>query len=216
MLEAHTKSDKIRKFFLVTGLLLGWFALIGQFYLIIVNRTASVPETVIRYFSYFTILSNIMVALSFTLPLMGRSSAIAGFFSRPSTLTGVVLYIVTTCIVYNTILRPLSDFSGLQLVVDELLHTVIPVFFLLYWLFFVPKALLAWKNIWPWMIFPAVYCIYSLIRGEIAGFYPYPFLNADHLGYKQVFINCTVMVLLFGIVALVLVAVAKYIGRGAK
>ncbi len=42
------------------------------------------------------------------------------------------------------------------------------------------------------------------------------FFHAEHLGYRQVFLNCIGMVLLFGIFALLLVAVAKYIQRLAR
>ena len=115
MLQAQTKSNKIALVFLITGALLGWFALIAQFYLIIINKTASVSETIIRYFSFFTILSNIMVALCFTLPLISRYSSLGKFFSKPTILAAVALYIGTTGIVYNTILRPLANFHGLQL-----------------------------------------------------------------------------------------------------
>lgn len=216
MEQRYMKSGKISQAFLITGALLTWFALIAQFVLIIVNRTAAVPETIVRYFSFFTILSNIMVALCFTWPLINPESSPGRFWSKPVTLTAVALYIGATGVVYNTILRPLADFEGLQLVVDELLHLIIPVLFLLYWLLFVPKASLGWKNIGLWMIFPAVYCIYSLVRGAIVGYYPYPFFNADHLGYQQVLINCAGMVMLFGITAVVLVAIAKGMGKYSR
>jgi hypothetical protein len=38
-----------------------------------------------------------------------------------------------------------------------------------------------------WLIFPAVYLVYSLVRGPIADWYPYPFLDPDHGdGYANV------------------------------
>jgi hypothetical protein len=213
MLQAHPKSATISQFFLITGTLLVWFALIAQFYLIIINRTASVPETIVRFFSFFTILSNIMVALCFTLPLVRPHSSLARFFSKPSVAAAVALYIGVTCVIYNTILRPLADFNGLQLVVDELLHLIDPIWFLAYWLLLVPKASLAWKNLGPWMIFPAVYCVYSLVRGAMVGYYPYPFFNAGRLGYQQVLINCGGMVLLFEVTAIALIAIARRMAR---
>ena len=44
-----------------------WFAVLAQFYLIIENRVAPVTETIIRFFSFFTILTNILVAVYFTI-----------------------------------------------------------------------------------------------------------------------------------------------------
>ena len=50
----------------IAGFLLGWIAIIGQFILLIQNRQADIPETIIRFFSFFSILSNILAALYFT------------------------------------------------------------------------------------------------------------------------------------------------------
>ena len=83
---------------------LGWFALIAQFYLIIVNRTASIPETIIRYFSFFTILTNLLVAVCFT-SFLNKKQKSSAFFSKITTLTAITVYILIVGIVYNVILR---------------------------------------------------------------------------------------------------------------
>ena len=44
----------------VFGLIIGWFAIITQFILMIENKQADILETVFRFFSFFTILTNIM------------------------------------------------------------------------------------------------------------------------------------------------------------
>ncbi len=46
--------------------LIGWFAIIAQFGLMIENRVSSIPETIIRFFSFFTIITNTLVAIYFT------------------------------------------------------------------------------------------------------------------------------------------------------
>ncbi|MFT3945398.1 MAG: Pr6Pr family membrane protein [Agriterribacter sp.] len=51
----------------------GWLAVILQFYLMVENRTASVTETVIRFFSFFTILTNTLVAIAFSVQALGKS-----------------------------------------------------------------------------------------------------------------------------------------------
>ena len=51
------------------GALLGWFALVPELYLMLVQSPAgalAMVVTVITYFSFFTILTNILVALVFT------------------------------------------------------------------------------------------------------------------------------------------------------
>ncbi|MES1159399.1 MAG: Pr6Pr family membrane protein, partial [Bacteroidota bacterium] len=114
--------------------LTGWIAVVLQFYLILLNRDASVVETVVRFFSFFTILTNILVALCCTSLLAGsagRRGQESRFFSKPSTLTATAVYITIVGLVYNIVLRILWEPQGLQLWVDEWLHSVIPSLFLL-------------------------------------------------------------------------------------
>jgi len=200
--------------FLTIGTALGWFAIIFQFYLIIVNRIASIPETIIRFFNFFTILTNILVALCFTFLLLKPGSKWGRFFARPTVLTALTAYIAVVGIIYNVILRFLWSPQGLQLIVDELLHTVIPIWFILYWFIFVPKETLKW-NILPWLIYPLIYCVYSLIRGAIFEFYPYPFIDVSVLGYNKVFINIVALVIVFLVTSLLLVGISKLIKRAA-
>jgi hypothetical protein len=209
MPERSENFLRIRRVWLILGAVLVWFAVIAQFYLLIINRKTPIPEAIIRFFSYFTILTNILVALSFTAPLISPRSRAGNFFMRPATLTAITVYISVVGIIYNVVLRALWQPEGLQLLVDELLHTIIPIFFILYWLFFVHKSDIRWKSVWSWLLYPALYCIYALVRGSFSGFYPYPFINVDVLGYGKVFINIVFIVILFLLLSFVLVYLVK-------
>jgi hypothetical protein len=202
-------SPKVQLIFLIIGTVLGWFAVVFQLYLSIVNRITLVPETIVRFFSYFTILVNILVALCFTFNLLRSESTQGRFFARPGVQTALAVYIAVVGLTYNVVLRSLWSPQGLQYIVDELLHSILPVWFILYWLLFVPKQSLTWKDVFPWMIFPAVYCVYTLLRGSIGGFYPYPFMDVHVLGYQQVFFNVGGMIVLFLIISLLLVGIGK-------
>ena len=188
---------------------LGWFALISQFYLIMLNRIVSIPETIIRYFSFFTLLTNILVALCSTILLLIPLSRWGKFFSNRKTLTAITVYIVIVGFVYNLILRFLWKPEGLQQVVDELLHTLIPILFLLYWIASVPKSELKWKDVLVWLLYPLIYVLYILLRGAMSGFYPYPFINVIDLGYNNVAINICLIASAFLFLSLLLVAIAK-------
>ena len=61
---------KLPTFYLAVIVVIGWFALLAQLYLIIQNRVVSVGETIIRYFSFFTILTNLIVAVCVTVLLL--------------------------------------------------------------------------------------------------------------------------------------------------
>ena len=93
------------KTFAAIAAAIGWIALILQLYLIIINRTASIPETLLRYFGFFTILTNILVAVSLTMVYLKGISENGHFLTRPKTLTATAVYITIVGLVYNVILR---------------------------------------------------------------------------------------------------------------
>ena len=115
--------------------------------------------------------------------------------------------------VYNVILRFLWQPQGLQYVTDELLHTLIPLLFILFWFLYVPKNGLQYKNALPWLIYPLLYVVYTAIHGVITGFYPYPFVNVGELGYGKVLINSCGLLIAFLGLSLFLIAVAKFVSR---
>jgi len=98
-------------------------------------------------------------------------------------------------------------------VADELLHDVMPVLFVIYWWFCVPKGTLQWRNLWPWLLYPLVYFIYALVRGYFVGSYPYPFIEVDTLGYPQVFSNAVMVLVAFVVISLVVIAVDRWKGK---
>ena len=209
----ENQPTKAMQIFSAIGAITAWFAIVFQLYLLLLNRVTSVPEAIIRFFSFYTILTNILVALCFTLLWLKPDSRWGKYFSRPNVITAITVYITVVGITYNLILRHLWNPQGLQQVVDELLHLIIPVFFILYWFIFAPKAGLQWKNIFPWLIYPFVYLLYTLFRGAFFGFYPYPFLDVNVLGYSKVFLNSVGLFIAFLLLSLLLVAIAKRMDR---
>jgi hypothetical protein len=210
------KYDKANKVFLMTGIITGWFALIAQLYLSIVNSDIPVMESVIRYFSYFTILTNIMVVSCFTLLVFNFSKNEESFFLKPKVLAAVTVYISVVGIVYNLILRFTWQPKGLQHVVDELLHAFIPALFVLYWLIFAPKGSLKWTDPFAWLIYPFVYFVYTLARGRFSGFYPYPFVDVGGLGYNKVLLNSFLLLIVFLVLSLILVWIVKLAANRQK
>ena len=112
-------------------------------------------------------------------------------------------------------LQALWNPQGLQWVADVTLHYVTPALFLVDWLVFTPKGTLRTKAVAGWLIFPLGFGIYSLARGPISGFYPYPFLNAGTLGYAKVLTNMAAMSAFFLAVGWVLVLLDRLLHRRA-
>lgn len=179
--------------------ILCWFTVILQLVLIVVNRQASIVETLIRYFTFFTILSNILVAFVFTAESL--QSNLLKFFARSNTQVAIAVYIFVVGFVYNTILRFIWQPKGWDKVADELLHLVIPIVYILFWYFKFPKQTINYKSIFGWLLFPMIYIIVVMIRGYFSNYYPYPFLNVSDLGIKKVLYNATYMTLFFVIVS---------------
>jgi hypothetical protein len=206
-------SENTIRSFATIGAAIGWLAIILQLYLIIVNRTASIPETIVRFFSFFTILTNILVAVCFTTVSLHSSDRRKYFFSKPTTLSAVTIYIVVVGIVYNIILRFLWNPQGLQRIADELLHSFIPIFFLVFWIVFVPKNGLQWRVTFNWLLYPLCYLLFVLLRGASSNFYPYPFINVNEIGYRTAIINSVVLCGVFLALSALLVAIAKKMGK---
>ncbi|WP_421890331.1 Pr6Pr family membrane protein [Marinoscillum sp.] len=174
---------------------LAWVAVLTQYFLMLENRVASVGETTIRFFSFFTILTNSLVAIYFTMIVLRHKKL--SILSKPGTLTAVTVYITIVGLVYQIVLRPVWEPTGVQLVVDELLHSLIPIVVIVCWYLFEDKSQLAYRQIPKWLIYPLVYLVYILIRGDSAGFYPYPFVDVESLGLSTVLMNAVGLIILF-------------------
>lgn len=147
-------------------------------------------SSIVNFFSYFTILTNALVAVCATTLLVGRSV-------KDNTLTAVTVYITIVGIVYNLVLRFIWDPQGLQKITDELLHSVNPVLFLVFWIAFVPKDQLKWSDAFLWLIYPLVYSVYTIIHGLISNWYPYPFIDPNLIGWNKVGVNSLLVLAAF-------------------
>ena len=171
---------------------LGWAGLGIQLYLIFIARLsveASLLGGLVSFFSYFTVLTNTLVATVLTCAVTPRESAARRWFLQPWVSSGVTVSIVVVGLAYSLLLRHLWHPEGWQFIADELLHDVMPLVFLGYWWFCVPKGTLRLWHLPVWLIYPLVYFAYALLRGDLLGAYAYPFIDVAVLGYPQVFIN---------------------------
>jgi hypothetical protein len=146
------------------------------------TSAAVVPPGVrlLRFFSYFTIQSNILVLVAAILLAVRRGRD--GTVWRVLQLDAL-LAIVITGIVYATILAPLVHLEGTAFLATVLLHYVSPWLFLAIWLLVGPRPRITWSTVAAAFLWPVAWIAYTLIHGAISGWYPYPFLNAATLGY---------------------------------
>lgn len=182
------------------------FSVVVQFYLLTVASGLDFPESVWRFFSFFTIITNLLVATAFCLLVAAPASALGKLWAKPVIMTALTVYMTFLAIIYHLLLRNLWNPQGLQWVNDLLLHTVNPLLLLLYWWFYVPKNTLKWHFPVYWLSYPSVYLIWVFFRGAVSGFYPYPFLNVAALGYAKTLLNIGFLsagLLVFGFIHLI-------------
>lgn len=135
-------------------------------------------------FSYFTIHSVVMVVLSvlaaLLLTALGRSEPVWLTVGRALATT----YMLVSGIVFALLLFNASLFDYLFLVPlsSKVLHFVLPVYAALDFLLAPGRNRLRWSALWISLVFPAVWGVYTFVRGELVGWYPYFFLDPHQVG----------------------------------
>ena len=203
----------MKRFFVLVISITGWFAVIAQLVLMYINRTTPVQEMIIRFFSFFTILTNILVSVYFTSLLLTATNSGGKNLTRTGSLTAVTVYITVVGLVYQVALRHIWHPEGIQMIVDELLHSIIPTMVILFWLFHERKRELNWKSIPAFLIYPLCYLAFILLRGSISGFYPYPFINVTELGWPETISNILILFGVFVILFFLFIGLGKLISK---
>ena len=146
--------------------------------------------------SYFTIWSNVVVAVTMTLlvrqPL--RSTALLRTLRLDS-----VLMITITAIVYAVLLAPSTEVVGWSRLTDPILHQVTPVVTVLVWLVHGPRGWITRRTALAALIIPVVWIAWVMLRGSVIGAYPYGFVNIAEYGVGPV-AGTLAGILVFGLV----------------
>ncbi|MCA9325442.1 Pr6Pr family membrane protein [Candidatus Saccharibacteria bacterium] len=150
--------------------------------------------SVINFFSFFTIQSNIFAAIV----LMASGLAMVPRWAIKSDVRfdylrgAATLYMTITGVIYILLLSHADVQTPLPWV-NAILHYVFPLVMLADWVAFPPKERIEFRPALWWLAYPLVYGIYSLLRGYFAHWYPYPFISVSQQGYLQVLINCVLV-----------------------
>ena len=99
------------------------------------------------------------------------------------------------------------------MIVDELLHTIIPFMVIIYWYLYEKKSLATYKQIPRWLIYPLIYLTYILVRGEFSGFYPYAFVHVGNIGLSKVLINSIILIAFFSVLSAIFITIGKVIKK---
>ncbi|UFU03798.1 Pr6Pr family membrane protein [Ruania suaedae] len=147
-----------------------------------------------RLVSYFTIQSNILVAVSTV--MLARDPQRDGQVFRIVRLAGLV-GITVTGLVHFFLLRPLLDLTGWSAVVDTLLHVVVPVLCVTGWLVAGPRSRIDATAIAGATLWPVLWLAATLAVGGATDWFPYPFVNFREEGWPAVVVTCLGILVLF-------------------
>lgn len=193
---------------------IGWLALALQLTVTVGMMTAdgrSLPAALWRYLGFFTILTNLLVAVTMT--RVARQRWPGGTPPDASAITGVVLAIAIVGVVYHVLLRDHVPAMGpLWWTADRMLHYVVPVLSVVWWTAWVPKHALGALDPVRWLAYPVGYLVYALVRGAVDGWYPYYFVDVGALGYAPALTNAlmlSVAMLVAGYVVVGIVALTR-------
>jgi len=155
-------------------------------------------------FAYFTTQSNIIVGATVLLLALrlDRTSTLFRVFR----LDGLVM-IVITGVVFHTMLAGLLELQGWASAGNQLVHTAVPIMAVLGWLLFGPRGLITWRVVGLSLIYPICWVVFTMTRGALTDWYPYPFLEVDEVGITGVsltLLGITAAFVLLGIGAMYL------------
>lgn len=195
---AEKSRDNIPGFFA----LLVYFTVSAQF----LYKMSLPGFSLVSFFSYFTVLSNLFAAVVLTLLALGYKSK-----NFDSLRDAAVFYMVITGAVYVLLLSRYQGDPGLMLPWANLvLHMIMPVVMILDWIISPPGKKLKYRVSLKWLIFPLVFVFYTLIRGYFINWYPYPFLDPQDVGGYAGVLGYVVVILSF---ALAFGAVLIFVGN---
>lgn len=162
-----------------------------------------------NFFSFFTIQSNIVAAAMLVLVALVRRGERSLAFD--SLRTAATFYIAVTGVVFAALL------SGLQEQLDThnafanaVVHYVIPAGAVLDWLADPPRHRFTARVALAWLAYPLAWFGYTLARGSVEHWYPYPFVDVSEHGYGRVLANGLVFLVAFAAGAVALARVAAW------
>lgn len=146
--------------------------------------------SVVNYFSYFTIMSNVLAVVVLAVGAVADPQSRGWQLFRGAT----TVYMVITGIIYAVLLANV-DVMLKDAWINSLLHRILPLVILLDWLLAPPRMRIADRASVVFVAFPLAYGIYTLIRGPVVDWYPYPFIDPRTQGYLQMAIGLVVLLL---------------------
>jgi hypothetical protein len=172
-------------------------------------------ERFLDWSTYFTLWSNVVGAIVITV-LLARP----GLFTRTDRTGAIwralrldtVLMIIVTGVVYNALLAS-GPKEGWDFLSNMMVHIVMPIVTPLVWLVAGPRRLVRQSTIFAALVLPLIWAAYALIRGQVIGAYPYPFLDVSANGWVSVLTFIAVILVVAIVLGYVLLGLDRVMAR---
>lgn len=156
-------------------------------YALVLPKNGSHAVTAWNMIGFFTVLANLAMAAIFGLRAAGRIG------EAPRLFGGSALVMALVGATFETMLRPIFHPTGTQWWADLLLHDLVPILTVTYWLAMAPKGRLRFSDPPIWTLVPLIYFLYAVARAQFTGKYPYPFMDALAIGWSATLLNAVLM-----------------------
>ncbi|MDQ6524609.1 Pr6Pr family membrane protein [Nocardioides sp. LHD-245] len=147
-----------------------------------------------RFVAYFTIQSNLLVAVATT--MLARDPFRDGPAFRALRLAATV-GITVTGLVHFFLLRPLLDLHGADWLADKMLHMVVPLVAVVGWFALGPRPRIDGRAIAVALGWPIAWLAATLGVATATRWVPYPFLDFREEGWGSVVVVCVGITALF-------------------
>lgn len=192
-----------RKLIISMTAFFGFVAIGIQFYYSFNRHMAdgrSFVYAVNHFFSYFTILTNTTLAVFLASEVCFKNSKFSLWFQKPVVNGAVCLYILIVGIIYYVLLNNTWKPVGAEYFASHTLHGFVPLMYAIIWYKYLRSSVLEYIDALKWLVFPALYFVYLLIRGQIIDKYPYFFVDPTKIGFGGVVIySVGILVFFFGL-----------------
>ncbi|MHA1207138.1 MAG: Pr6Pr family membrane protein [Candidatus Hodarchaeales archaeon] len=160
------------------------------------NVSLTLIERNIRIYRYFTNQTNLLVIIWLVLAIIWSSDPDKMQKLMGKVKGAITLYITVTFIIFAIVLSPLYHPSGIEGIINLMLHYIIPVAFIVDWIITEGTGY-EWKFIPYWLVYPICYLVFALFHGATTGDYIYPFVNYEVLGFSGLVISVTLLIFFF-------------------
>ena len=175
-------SNKTILIYRIIFVALSWFTIITGF--IINSISSGLPLVWLLGFRYYTMQTNLMVSIWFTLAIV--------WYNKPESLKRIMgslkgaftLYITTTFVFFAILLQMFYRPTGWAAFSNLILHYITPIAFIVDWVLTEYKIKYEWRYLPYWIIYPICYLVFALIHGTFTSDYLYPFLDISRRGIQ--------------------------------